>query len=285
MQKAEVLQRRYELLHDNPGSPVRHVVFAPNLKEHEGKATKQVKRDVFGNRLYVSDTKSYFDREGNPTRAAFLISPAGEAFMSRHYGILSDAERGAFELTYTTDPRFRSRIIQEINLRDGRRMSKLSDEAYEGQSNVYLLEAASEEGLNKYVVRKKANVASYNTDFSQPYINEMLQAQQCERDLGDLFSRLNVRMPTYLVASGQFSISQFEEGTHPSVEELRPVVERLFPAVDEYIGTRREPLWNNIYPDAFEYIGDRVIPKVANFIKKSDTLVWIDPFIYWEEES
>lgn len=67
--------------------------------EHIEDAARNIERDRFGNRVFVSAHQTYTNRENIETRSALLLSPAGEEFIHRHPKILQKISRGLFFLT------------------------------------------------------------------------------------------------------------------------------------------------------------------------------------------
>jgi len=258
-------------LHSNPETPIQH--FVP-LETPEGTTP----RDRFGNRIFSSANKSYFDRQGHETKAAMLVSSNGEAFIKKNPGILNDIDRGINELTYALKPDSLWKTIEEIDLGRERKMKKLPN-GQGGQSLVYLLEVGDE----KYVVKKKVSQRRESESVSQPYINEMLQTQAIEHDLQRELHEAGIEMPTYQFASGQVSCAEFVEGLYPSEEYLHKKIADLLPKIESYISGQEAPLWKNIQLDAkYTDVAPRTIMyKTDNFIQKKDrTIVWIDPFLY-----
>lgn len=259
-----------DALHRNPDAPLQH--FLP-LKVPEG--SRQIPRDRFGNRIFSSANKSYLDRKGEPTKAALLVSPAGELFIKENPGILNDIDRGIVELTDTGQL---GTYWTSIYLGKERKMQRLLN-GRGSQSLVYLLKTADK----KYVVKKKNPQARLHEDVSQPYINEMLQTQALATDLKQELTTAGVAMATHFFASGQVSCAQFEEGQHPKPEYLKEKTNDLIGEVQNYIRSQTSDLWENIDQDAkvYDYSPTRIVFRTDNFIQKPDgTLVWIDPFLY-----
>ncbi|HWY79545.1 MAG TPA: hypothetical protein VNW29_04245 [Candidatus Sulfotelmatobacter sp.] len=294
MNNAEVMGIRNGLLHINSDASLRY--FEPLIGNG---ATGFVPRDRFGNRVFISSTGAYFDRAGNENKAGILISREGENFIKRHPGILSDIERGAFELTDTLQFGTQAQVTSKIDLGRGRKIQSLPAGDIQAQSSVFLLEIDSE----KYVVKKKAPRPKNRLaiDRSQPYINEMLQTQRFGTDLHDLFANVGIIMATFMFATGQFSCSRFEEGRHPTQKELGEKIESIWSEMYKYlvslqpvsrISKHYQPpdLWDHIKLDLSReygededggYGGDGLVWRTDNFILRPDNkIVCIDPFYY-----
>lgn len=303
-------------LHKSPDAPVLEH-FVPIVNEGVN-----IQRDRFGNRIFKSPSFSYYDRDGRETKAGLLISPEGEEFIKVNKGILNDIARGLKDLNSRFDPeeeekrllseflvankdlssedelwvkrgerfdRFksesRSQPLIEIDLGNNRKM-EIPAGTNGRQSKIYVLKIGSE----KYVIKVKKPVKKRDKDFSQPYINEMLQCQAIAADLKPQLNQAGIEMARFLFASGQMSCARFEEGEKPTDEELKPKVRTFVSALYGYIEKQHVDgvgLWRNIHQDISAYIEttkagwEIFFINNDNFIKRSDgKLVCIDPVNY-----
>lgn len=241
-------------------------------------------KDRFGNRIFKSPELAYLSgREKTPTKAALLISSAGNNFIQNNNGILSDIDKGLIQLgpsVLSLSFGQKNVEINPVELGNGRKMSYLASGA---QSHVFLLEANQE----KYIVKMRNPKLPELFSIFQPYINAMLQVQSVQADIGDELSKLGVVLPTYLFASGQVVCIKFEEGKHPVKKEVDGIKDQLRDITYEYINKEmraENKLWNNVKVD-LKNIPHRVFGKTSNLttnmIKNSEgKLVWIDMFKY-----
>lgn len=266
------------LLHEDPNAPaIKH--FTPLLP-----VDANIFKDGFGNRMITSPKKAYFDRVGDETKAALLISPEGEAFIKTHKGILKDIDRGLRELNW--ESRKEKGVVEFGN---NRRMRFLTHEdsdkqQYEikggGQSEIYVLEV----GTEKYLIKKKTTDLR-NDNISQPFINEMLQCQALAVDLKQEFDDAGVEMPTFLFASGQMACRKFEEGRELERGEFEKEIQKLAPIINKYLRDLQEKgiaLWKNIKQDMFFSLRPNM-PVMPNnhWLRRGDgKYVCIDPFSY-----
>lgn len=255
------------------------------LLTHESKGDKITRykqkpdstRDQFGNRIFHSTKYWYFDNEYNERIAELLISTEGKKMIQAHRGILHDIERGM--LIMMTERQTGSlQNKKRAELGDNRRMSLVSQG---GQSLVYLLEI----GDKKYIIKRKAALASGLANVSQPYINEMLQCQTLAHELKTELERSKISLVPFMFASGKTSCVEFIEGAHPSEEELMSALTKnnLLHKLVTFLEVKRttDPVWKNIQFDLLNNLEQKL--KTDNFIKRVDgSLVWIDPFYYLE---
>jgi hypothetical protein len=267
-------------------------IFKPNKKQRfsDGKITEIKEasvehfqdsgsgRDRFGNRIFTSNL-GYLDRENHPVKAAILVSKEGEKFITDNIGILNAIDFGL--RTLMTEGQSYSEKV--IDLGKGREMKMLKDPKNNGNNLVYLLTVGGE----KYVIKvKKTKIPDGidRDDVSQPFINEMLQAQETHDELGDKLQKMNVQMPKFLFASGQVSCVEFVEGNHLTGKEIEELIfdTETGKTLLEYVESKRHTggsLWKDIHPDIVERGGIRL--RKNNFIKRSDgSIVFIDPFYY-----
>lgn len=242
-------------------------------------------RNRFGNRIFRSPELAYLSgREKIPTKAALLISPAGDSFIKNNKGILSDIDKGLRQLepnVLAFFSRQRNAEAKPIELGNGRRMSYLTSGA---QSHVFLLEVDQ----GKYVVKIRNTRTPEWFSVFQPYINEVLQVQSLQADLGNEFAKLGIALPTYLFASGQIECIKFEEGEHPTRQEVGRIGNRLRDITYDYIDKEIQAgnkLWNNVKVDVKNTPQYKVFGKTStmtnNMIRNSEgKLVWIDMLIY-----
>lgn len=254
-------------LKPTPDAELRH--FIPLDDQTEG----GVKRDRFGNRIFVSHTLGYKDRDYHPTKAALLVSPPGQEFIKNNRGILVYiADR--FKALNPTRGSRPNRSLDLDATRSIRRIKRGS------QSTIYILRTGDEETIIK--TKRLTHSWDYSDDFSQPYINEMLQCQALSTDLGEKLDSCGVEMPTFLFASGQVACRRFERGEKPTPQELTQRIRKLIYLVEDYIFEQQGKdiaLWNNISADPRTQ--DAIPGSVGNFIKRPDgKIVWIDPVFY-----
>ena len=228
-------------------------------------------RDQFGNRIFVSPIAAYLNREKEESRAALLVSPKGESFIRTHKGILKDIDLGLALLskdtskTPTYHPSNNSSGIQEI---------KYVDEG--SQSIVYSLLTNGD----KYALKVRNPSTKEYLSVSQPYINEMLQMQTLQKDLGEEIGKLGVIIPDYLFASGLVGFQEFVEGKNATVGEIDKIWRPLHELMFNYMTSQSGPLWRGVATDLLHFIEGGAI-RPDNFIKRADgTFVWIDMFKY-----
>lgn len=250
------------------------VTGAPGLVKHF--TPEKGSRDRFGNRLFPSKELTYLDGIKETTKAGILISSLGQEFVRANPGILKDIAHGLSQLETNGE----ARAGEVVDLGNGRTL-----EAREtgGQSNFYILTVGSE----KYAVKTRS-ARSEATGAAQPYINEMLQTQSVARDLRDELFDLRVEFSEFLFASGQVSVTRYEEDVENydalNIDRLTDLKTALL----GYVLERRfdqDPLWDNINVDLPLGTFKGVVTALHNFRTKPDgTLVWIDPFIYERPE-
>lgn len=228
------------------------------------------RRDKFGNRVFSSADRYYVDREGDKTKAALLVSPEGQRFLQKNPQLLSQIDQGLLALEHTFKQGRRAETIDAHDLGNGGSLKKL--DVISGQSNIYILSLDQD----KYVLKTRRPGA----DADQPYVNEMLQVQEIQAELGDVFRFAGVVLPEFLFASGQIACRKYVEGKPPSLHELRLQIGSFNPKVEEYLRIQRwakNPLWKNVHTDLFGHNGLRT----NNFIREPQgKLHWIDPFAY-----
>jgi len=244
-------------------------------------------RDRFGNKLANSRTKAYFDRSGDETKAALLMSPEGEAFLKTHKSILHDIDRGLIGLDLMRKSPEKKPYTIDFGM--GRKMGFLISERYKGeehivggggQSEIYVLEVEGD----KYLIKKKTTDIKHD-DISQPYMNEMLQCQALAADLEDELDEAGAEMPTFLFASGQMACRKFEEGKELERGEFRDEIQKLAPAINDYFRKQQDEgqtLWKHIKQDMFSsYMPGGPIYPNNNWLKKDKgKYVCIDPVFY-----
>lgn len=228
--------------------------------------------DRFGNRMFTSPNLAYFDNQNNLVKAGVLLSKKGEKFLISHPGIIGDID--------TALDKLENQGMAEDEKKKGVQIGKhrLRYLVSGGQSNVYILEI----GKKKYIV--KTQIDSHDdhllVDRFQPYINEMLQIQSISADLKERLKELKVQFPSFLFASGQACLVEFEEGQKSEAPKGLLSFNRfqsIFKLVGEYINHQmsiNDPLWKHIWTES----------KYDDFIARKDgTLVFIDPFAYSEK--
>lgn len=257
--------KRYAAKFLNPTSGTEiHSPFTP-LSESEG-----FPRDRFGNR-FIKSSLSYLDRDNRAMHAGLLISRDGESFIKSHRGILTELDKGLV-LLETDQNQNQSGRPERVILENDRTLEVLSEEG--NQSHVYLLTTNGE----RYVV--KTSRTNRFPNFTQPFVNEMLQCQAIAIDLTEELDKLGVEMPKFLFASGQVGCRRFEEGSSPSPEELMLIARPLLVPLSGYIKNQQaagSSLWKGI---KFE-----PVLKIENFIRKTNgNLVWVDPLFHEDPE-
>lgn len=172
-----------------------------------------------------------------------------------------------------------------LDIGDGVTLSFLFEGA---QSRVYVLNINGD----RYVVKVKKGKTSDNSvkhNYTQPYINEMLQLQEMGAELRELMDKNNVVLPEFLFVSSEVSCVKFEEGKMiVQYGVYAGIINRLdsngfSEKVIEYVKekNRKESLWSNIQIDTRK----RGKLKYDNFILRDDhKLAWIDPLLYFNEE-
>jgi hypothetical protein len=217
--------------------------------------------DRFGNRVFRSSGLIYTDRSYSPVRAALLVSPTGRGFLRSNPRILRDIDRGLAVLGSD----------KTVGLGSGRRIERWRGGS---QSRVNLLTV---DGQKKVIKTQSSSL------YSQPFINEMLQVQSLQADLGDQLGQFNVEMPVFLFASGQVSCMEFVEGDEAVENDLSPFVGKLYRVVKNYVDDQNDEgnkLWRGVFVDLMKFYPTTQI-RANNFVKRPDgKLVWIDPFFF-----
>ncbi len=233
-------------------------------------------RDRFGNRLFVSNDLAYLDGSKDLVRAGILISQQGDQFLKQHPGILGKLSHALAVLEESNGMNMKDQVF---GLPDEGALQVVT---IGGQSNVYFLTL----GQEKFVI--KTHVSSdrrnYRPDIHQPYINEMLQTQELAESLKDEFSRLKVKMNTFIFASGQVSCTLYEEDDKNYDALSRERLDNIKSVALGHILEQRyegNPLWDNVDID-LPPPPKGAITALNNFrTRKDGTLVWIDPFVYY----
>lgn len=217
--------------------------------------------DRFGNRVFRSRELIYSDRSHSSVRAALLVSPKGREFIRSNPRILSNIDSG---LAILEDEKI-------AELASGRRLERWKSGS---QSRVNLLTV---DGQKKVMKTQSSSL------YSQPFINEMLQVQSLQADLGDQLGQFNVEMPTFLFASGQVSCIKFIDGEEAVENDLRPFVGKLYRIVENYVRDQNKggnKLSTGVFVDLMKFYPTTQI-RANNFVKTPDRkLVWIDPFFF-----
>lgn len=244
------------------------------LRRENGKSAN---RDEFGNRLFLHPKLAYRDRSGATMRMGLLVTPQGQELLRARRRILPQLETALEHLhrpeNYPGEifslPAIGKPTIP-LNQRGDRTITYLTEG---GQSIVYLLEAKGD----KYVIELKNPRASRNGNYedpTQPYVNEMLQVQSLQRDMGYVLSANGIETATYLFASPVVACQIYEEGRYPTDREHDLIIKNISDAVLRYVKKKRDagkPLWENVIADM----------RLKNFLKKPDgTFVWFDCFSY-----
>jgi hypothetical protein len=217
--------------------------------------------DRFGNRIFRSGRLIYTDRSRSSVRAALLVSHSGKELISSSPRILRDIDRGLGILE----------VDKTAELAPGRKLERWKGGS---QSRVNLLTV---DGQKKVIKTQSSSL------YSQPFINEMLQVQSLQTDLGDQLDQFNVEMPTFLFASGQVSCVEFAEGEEAVEDDLRPFVGKLYRIIDNYVKDQNHDgnkLWRGVFIDLMKFYPTTQI-RANNFVKRPNgSLVWIDPFFF-----
>lgn len=221
--------------------------------------------DRFGNRIFRSSRLIYSDRSHDQVRAALLVSSAGREFIRSNPKILRDIDRG---LTLV-------RRDQPVEISPGRRLERWKGGS-QSWANLLTIDG------QRFVVKTQSTGIAAGL-YSQPFINEMLQVQASQTDLGDKLDQFRVEMPTFFFASGQVSCVEFVEGTEAVEDDLRPFVNRLYRTVKNYVDDQEDAgnrLWEGVFIDLMKFYPITQI-RANNFVKRPDVkLVWIDPFFF-----
>ncbi len=233
-------------------------------------------RDEFGNRAFSSPL-SYTDREGRRVKAAMLVSPQGEKFIRENKGILQDLDKGMREFSEGINKGEFSLLKEEdpkIDLSHSRYLTWI---ASGGQSRTFILETE----VNKYIVKTNVTMSSKYIDFTQPYINEMLQTQKLRKLLKKDLEEAHMDFGRFLFATGYMSCMEYVEGESGEfdMDDTKPVTV-IYKKVKEMVRqfqVKRDPLWVNVDVD---WTGEDHLLPTANMVKTKDKLVWIDPFMH-----
>lgn len=224
--------------------------------------------DRFGNRIFTSPDLVYSVKNIFETRAALLVAPEGQQFIRENHGILREIESGLMEL----GP-IRGKDGAEVTLGPNRSLQSWKSGL---QSNVDVLTVDGQSFVLKTHRGGKPNT------ISQPFMNEMLQIQAVQTDLGSDLRQLNVSLPRFLFASGQLSLQVFEEGSEPQMEEVEDIAYELAGLMENYVKTQREednPLWSKVNSDIVKFYPFETV-RIDNFLKKEDgSFVLVDPFV------
>lgn len=230
-------------------------------------------RDEFGNRVFSSPL-SYLDRENRITKAALLVTPKGEQFIKSNKGILQDIDAGIKKFTDKIKSEKIDLLDEENPVFTISPTKNLTWIHSGGQSNAFILEVDDK----KYIVKTITSMSTQYEDFSQPYINEMLQVQHMGKALKEDFQKANIQMPEFLFATGYLSCTEFVDG-QPTIQpaDPQPILDAIKKA-DEYVEKMKKnknSLWHDIHVD---WNGVAIPSK--NMIRTKDTFVWVDPFYH-----
>ncbi|MBY0376687.1 hypothetical protein K2P96_01810 [Patescibacteria group bacterium] len=234
-------------------------------------------RDRFGNRIFTSKDLAYLDGKGDKTKAGLLVSPDGQSFLEKNKGILRDIELGIGMLEtkgFTRESR--------VQLGGGKILEHVTTG---GQSNFYVLSVNGE----MYAIKTHAPKRDDVSEIHQPYINEMLQTQAVSEDLRDQLASLNVRLSTFLFASGQVSCTKFEhDDPRMHGKGDLELLEKLDNIMRPYIHQQQDignNLWENTGIDIPRDFESRSATMINNFrINRDGVRVWIDPFVYFRPD-
>ena len=250
------------------------VKFTTGLALDSGHTTVQYPpADSFENRSFISPQHVFLDRDNMLQKARLAVTAEGAEFIKSYPRILRDIEKGLYVLSNSFDYSS-NEPLQEVPLGSKRRIKFWKKG---GQSNIYQLEVQGQ----PYVVKTHAPQQGFS-DPSQPFINEMMQMQELQKQFGDSFKQHGLELPTCLFASGQMACREFVAGERPREQE----VNKHFPPdlrskIEKFISEKKkskDPLWKNIEMDIY-FDGHSL--KCSNFIlKKDEKMVWIDPFFY-----
>jgi len=224
-----------------------------------------IPRDRFGNRVISSMSGlAYLDRNGDPVKAAALVSREGEGFLRKNKGLLKPIEQALIDCDGLDYPRSNGMTVVP-GLGDGLRLTRMhGSDGY--QSDIFSLETGEE----KVIVKKIQKRLGYNEFFTnQPYFNDMLQTQAVAQDLGNQLAELGVFMPTFLFATGQVCALRFEDGFYPDYFKVEGKLLAALDIVKSYIKeqvSKKLPVWKNVYLD--EQV--RIDGDSSNFIEKQD---------------
>jgi hypothetical protein len=204
--------------------------------------------------------------EGQIIQGQLLTTGVGEQFLRRYPNILSLLDQGLSMMKSTlTD--------QTVTLGGNSRITFYTNAT---QSDIFSLHIMQE----RYALKKQNPFIL--DGFWQPYSMELQQINAVAVELKQQLQAINVRMPTYLLATNQVGLREFVEGDSPTYQQLLPISNSLADLFTRYIRRKKESddaLWKGIHYD----IGDEVsgVLKTENFIvDKQGVIVFIDPFIF-----
>ena len=247
------------------------------LKKRQGKPNENFVRekgakDRFGNQYLTSKEFSY-GSNGQETSAGILISPEGQKFIAEHPKILHDIDKNLACLESGSEMDATHGIFFDHN-----QSCFLQKKAKGSQSNFYVLAL----GQEKYAIKTHVTHNLIRKKIDQPYVNEMLQTQSISQDLKSELEDLNIRMSSFIFASGQVSCTKYEEksGDYSKITSFR--LTKFFNLLSSYIKKKqkeRDPLWQNIIVDS----NGNLETILRNFIvERDEEMVCVDPFIYEE---
>ena len=237
-------------------------------------------RDEFGNRAFSSPL-SYVDRENRKTKAAILVSSEGEELIKTNKGILKAIDQGLQAFTKKIESQEVSLWEPEkpsINIGEDRTLTWIDSG---GQSDAFVLQI----GERKYVIQTNTSHKAKFTNYSQPYINEMLQTQELQAQLKKDLEEAEVELSHFLFATPYVSCTKYMPGSESITrKDLTPVYNVLRKAVN-YVSSKHDaddPLWKNVGIDINPGL-DQLPGK--NMLQREDKLIWLDPFYHktdWE---
>lgn len=295
-----------EFLFADPNAPLEHIDLPESIYEEPG---SKIQRDQFGNRVFASKEQAFENKEGQLSKAALLVSEAGEQFIKGYPGILRDINNGLIALEEVEkqeyqkerdsvySPQFyerKRRSSSWLELGDGRSMAKYAEG---NQSAVYALRlpkpTGAGEGYDFYILKthlypnKTAPESIKEMSVDQTYKDEMLQTQSLIKARQAEYESIGITLPEYLFASSEMSCVKATPAETRTVPNMDARIYTALTIAQDFIKKEKQAgnaLWNNVYVDDLhkrEGLSSAYLLPRGNFSPRQDgTLVWIDPFKY-----
>ncbi len=266
-------------------------------------------RNELGDRIFYFKDSSYKDRQQRELFTSLLISEPGEEVIKKRKGFLQGLNRAVIAIHHPDElldlvkqrddireisPEFhaladRIKVLEDVTRFTQETPYQLPDSgrclyflAQGGESEVFVYQQDGE----KYIVKYPRALHETHEDLHQPYVNEMLQMQFLQRDLGPEMEKMGVFFPEQYFSSPEALCVQFIEGRTPTEEELP--IERtnsIYELVAKYLMQKKsndpDGLWTNMYVDIYKDKAQRL----NNFsITNSGKIYLVDPLAYLEKD-
>lgn len=226
-------------------------------------------RDIFWNRMFNTNSYSFYDSSWALRKAGILISSEWVDFVKKNRWILRIIEKWIYAI-WESNPDNPYKKIHHLDLWDW----IMFDRLWEWWQSVALLLTIWNE---KYVIKKYSMLNPLGDAKQKSYRNEMMQTQELKNSIWDL----PVELQEFMFASSNISCTRYVEWRVSKVEDLDNVqwFKEWFEKIRKYVDKKRSQwwLWKWIHCD-FEN---------SQWLRLDDFLIWkdwkcyfIDPFMY-----